>query len=180
MVGPSLDVLKIRLHTALSNLVYWKVFWPWQGTWNKKMLKDPSNPSHSAILWEREGLQTGTEDSRKTSQVSRKIHLQHEMICWACLLQLVARMVVYKIFKQGQLSLQDGLQQWNRRCIWSSWKKDDFIRSTFQDRKSLLQTKREKSTPVGTGDNIEKWLNLENKREGTRSEIVHLCPGKSF
>lgn len=90
----------------------------------------------------------------------------------------MARMVVYKIFKQGEVSglvYRMDLSSGTEDASQAAGKKMISLAALFRDRKSLLQTKREKSTPVGTGDNIEKWLNLENKREGTRSEIVHLC-----
>lgn len=61
------------------------------------------------------------------------------------MLQLVARMVVYKIFKQREVSgsgTEDASEAAGKKMI--------SLGALFRDRKSLLQTKREKSTPVGT------------------------------
>lgn len=94
------------------------------------------------------------------------------------MLQLVARVVVYKIFKQGEVSglvYRMGLSSGTEDASKAAGKKMISLAALFRDRKSLLQTKKEKSTPVGTEDNIEKWLNPEKKTEGTKPEIVHLC-----
>lgn len=32
---------------ALSNLDSWKVLFPWQRGWNRKIFNNPSNPNHS-------------------------------------------------------------------------------------------------------------------------------------
>lgn len=50
----------------------------------------------------------------------------------------------------------------------------------FRGRKNLLKTKREKPTPVRTGDDLEIKLDHKNKREGTRSETVQSCPENYF
>lgn len=54
------------------------------------------------------------------------------------------------------------------------------LAALFSGRKSLLKTKREKPTPVETGDDLEKQLYHENKRQGKRSEIVQSCPENPF
>lgn len=75
------------------------------------------------------------------------------------MLQLVARMVVYKIFKQGEVSgliCRMSFSSGTEDASEAAGKKMISLGALFRDRKSLLQTKREKSTPVGTGDNIKK------------------------
>lgn len=92
-------------------------------------------------------------------------------------------MVVYKIFKQGEVSglvFRTSFSSGTEDASEAAGKKMISLGALFRDRKSLLQTKREKSTPVGTGDNIGKQLNPENKSEGTRSENVHLSPENYF
>lgn len=99
------------------------------------------------------------------------------------MLQSVARMVVCKIFKQGEVSglvHRMGFSSGTGDTSEAAGKKMISLGALLRDRKSLFQTKREKSTPVGTRDDTEKWLNPENKRRGTRSEIVHLCPENNF
>lgn len=103
------------------------------------------------------------------------------------MLQLVARMGVYKIIKTrgGKwLSLQDGLQlafvhaQCNRTedASEATGKKMISLAALFRGRKSLLRTKREKPTPVGTGDDLEKGLNHANKREGNKVRNSSVMP----
>jgi len=49
--APSLEVFKVRLDGALSNLVYWEVSLPIAEGWNQIILKVPSKSSHSVIYY---------------------------------------------------------------------------------------------------------------------------------
>ena len=49
--APSLEVFKARLDGALGNLVWWEVSLPMAGGWNWVIVKVPSNPNPSVILW---------------------------------------------------------------------------------------------------------------------------------
>lgn len=89
---------------------------------------------------------------------------------------------VYMIFKQGEgsgLVYRMAFSSGTENASEATGKKMISLAALFRDRKSLLKTKREKPTPVGMGVDLEKWLSHENKRQGTRSEIVHSCPEKS-
>jgi len=50
VAAPSLEVFKVRLDAALSNLFWWKVSLLMAGGWNQMIFKVPSNPHHSMIL----------------------------------------------------------------------------------------------------------------------------------
>lgn len=131
----------------------------------------------------RERLRSGNEGKRRVMGLSRKGHLQHDMLYWACLLRLVARLGVCKILKQGQgsgLVYRTGFSNGTEDMSETTGKKMISLAALFSGRKSLLKTKREKPTPVETGDDLEKQLDHENKRQGTRSEIVQSCPENHF
>ena len=49
--APSLEVFKVRLDGALSNLDYWEVSLPIAEGWNQIILKVPSKSSHSVIYY---------------------------------------------------------------------------------------------------------------------------------
>lgn len=106
---------------------------------------------------QKEKLQSGNDGNRRSTAVSRKGRLQHDMLHWARLLQLVARMAVYKIFKQGEgigLVYRMGFSSGTEDASEATGKKIISLAAPFRGRKSLLKTKRENPTPVGTGDDL--------------------------
>lgn len=48
---PRKVMFEVRLHRALNNKIYWKMFMPIEAGWTKGSSKVPSDPNHSMILW---------------------------------------------------------------------------------------------------------------------------------
>ena len=53
MLKSPLEVFKVRLDGALSNLIWWKMSLHGRRGWTRWSSKVPSNPPHSVILNER-------------------------------------------------------------------------------------------------------------------------------
>lgn len=103
--------------------------------------------------WER--LQIGNEVNRRITGISRKVNLQHDMLFWVCLLQLVAAIIVYMIFKYTEgsglmyrmgfnwpLFIQGTVEQ---KMHLKQRAKDDFISRDFQGQEEPLKEQKRKA-----------------------------------